>query len=178
MQESMSSIFNNIKSFINYFHFNNWYDYLFFGIMVMVLLVVVIAVLLMTVYILSLIYQSIFYKTYYSRPKTVSGLIVGMNYEPAYTSSIYNNNTVIVSTTPEMNEVFIKTDLDTFELDSDELYQQVRVDEPVELTYQQVFLKPRFWEGDFKFYLNHLIKVKNIKNKVVILDDEKKYPLI
>lgn len=97
------------------------------------------------------------------------GEVVDMEYTPAR----YTHTGKTTVRHPEKNVVIFKTDLKTTSVDSDTLYQRVRVGESVAVVSQERYMKPRFWDGQWEYDGQHLVSVTSEKNQTVEFNDEK-----
>lgn len=139
---------------------------------ILLLYIMVIGMILFGLYNL---YRAIAYKSYYTKMKTYKGTVSDMKFVPRKTHSHWNGKTMVTRTTPEKNYVYI--DVEGFSnqlcLNNDKLYQRVRVDESVSLDVQKEYVKPRFWEGELEFVEFRILRVTNIHDKTVIINDRK-----
>lgn len=111
----------------------------------------------------------IFFRFSFGPLSESTGKVTDMEYVPPRTT--YNGKTT--TTTPEKNHVYFKTDQGETSLDSDELYQRVRIGEDIQVKYQERFKKPRFWNGKWKEDGLRLISVTNKYDDTVDFNDEK-----
>jgi hypothetical protein len=116
---------------------------------------------------LSWVFKMIFYEFSYDQLKTYDGEVIDMEYTPPRTTTTFNGKTTTTTTTPEKNVVIFKTELKTSSVDSDKLYQRVRVGESVKVESQSYYIKPRFWDGKWEYDGELLISVTSEKNQKV-----------
>ncbi len=115
------------------------------------------------------LYWLICFESGYSAVKTCKGEVTDMDYTPSRT--VHTGKSTIHHA--EKNEVSIKSPVKETTLDSDELYQRVRIGESVTIKYQEQYLKPRFWEGSWSFSSYRLISVKSERDLEVEFNDVK-----
>jgi hypothetical protein len=136
-----------------------------------VILLVAGIVLFLAWLVLSWLYRVIFYRKHYGAVKTDKGEITNMKFTPERTWYTTTTTNGITSThrhhEPEKNYVYIKTDEWDMAIDSDRLYQRCRIEDEVKVTYQNVYLEPRFWSGKLKKYTYRINKVLCPKDKTV-----------
>lgn len=114
----------------------------------------------------------IFYEFSYAPAKTYKGEVIEMEYTPPRTTTSFNGKSTTTTHHPEKNVVIFKTDLKTTEVDSDKLYQRVRIGESVTVKSQPRFMKPRFWQGNWEEDGEMLVSVTSEKNQTVEFNDE------
>lgn len=160
------------KSFLPY---GTWstLDYFMVGLMGIVLLVVAALVGALIFMFTVWLCRVIFYDFSYGPIKSYKGEVIEMEYTPPRTTTTFNGKFTTTSTTPEKNVVQMKTELGEFEVDSDRLYQRVRIGESVTVVSQERFMKPRFWEGQWEYDGQRLLTVTSEKKQTVEFNDEK-----
>lgn len=117
--------------------------------------------------------KMIFYKTYYAEMKEHKGEVIEMKYTPPRTTVTSTGKTTTTTHHPEKNVVIFKTDLKETEVDSDKLYQRVRIGESVLVKSQAKYIKPRYWQGEMEYDGDMLVSVTSEKNQTVQFNDEK-----
>lgn len=118
--------------------------------------------------------KMVFYKTYYDTMKEYKGEVVDMQYVPRRTHTTYNaaTKTTQTHTDPEKNIVIFRTELRTTKVDSDKLYQRVRIGESVLVKSQPTYIKPRYWQGDWEYDGDMLVSVTSEKNQTVNFNNQ------
>lgn len=162
---------NFIKGFLPY---GTWSALDYFMVAIFGLVGLFVAFLLFVA--LAWICKMIFYKTYYAEMKTYKGEVLDMEYTPPRTwttsSTVNGVTTTQVHTDPEKNVVIIRTELRETSIDSDKLYQRVRVGESVIVKSQAKHIEPRFWQGAMEYDGEMLVSVTSEKNQTVLFNDE------
>lgn len=143
-------------------------DYVMMGLMGLVILFVGFLVFML----LAWIAKMIFYEFSYAAAKQYKGEVIEMEYTPPRTTVVSTGKTTTTQYHPEKNVVIFKTELKTTEVDSDKLYQRVRIGESVLVRSQGVYAKPRFWHGQWEYDGERLISVTSEKNQTVEFNDE------
>lgn len=145
-------------------------DYFMMAVMGVIILFIGFLVFML----LAWIARMIFYEFSYDRIKEYKGEVVEMEYTPPRTTSTYNAATKSMQTThhPEKNVVIFKTELKTTEVDSDKLYQRVRIGESVLVKSQARYIRPRYWSGQWEYDGEMLVSVTSEKNQTVLFNDE------
>jgi hypothetical protein len=122
-------------------------------------------VLYATYQLLKFLYRIIFFKFSFGELKISNGKVLGMHYEASHSNG--------KTTTPEKNEVCFQTDIKETTIDSDDLYQRVRIGEGVKVQYQERYIKPRFWDGSWSLDGYRLISVTSQLKQEVSFNDKK-----
>lgn len=167
LQKLFNQIFNQI------FTDSDYAEKILAIIMLLLIAVAVVGLLAIVYFVLYFIYDAIFFKYTYSESKPLKGEVTDMRYTASRTSTHYNGKTTYTTHHPEKNEVWIKTSIEQFHINSSYLYQRVRVDEEVDLIYQEKYRAPRSEPKAKKHYSNRLVSVRNIKGKVIQVNEEK-----
>lgn len=103
----------------------------------------------------------IFLSFTYGEVKTMPGKIVDQDFTAGTTHSHTQPNGVTTfSRTADSFEVTIETELKTTVVEAEALFMRCRIGEAVELTYQDRFATPRFWNGETKLDGHRLLKIK------------------
>lgn len=119
--------------------------------------------------IISYTLMRIFYSFKYSELKVIEGKITDMKYQPKRTT--YSGKGV-VTTYSEKNKVFFSSHLKNSVIDSDKLYQRVRIGEKIEIRYQERYTLPRFWQGSYKLHGYRLISISSVLGEKVVFNEE------
>lgn len=145
----------------------DWMEYVLYGIFGVIGLICAVALF----FLLRWIYIMIFFTFSFGPVKHSTGKVIDMEYTPS--RSEYNAATKTTSYTSEKNEVMFETPQGKTTVDSDHLYQRVRVGEAIKVAYQERHIKPRYWAGDWKDDGLRLISVTSALNQTVNFNDEK-----
>ncbi|HLD91077.1 MAG TPA: hypothetical protein VI911_08710 [Patescibacteria group bacterium] len=103
-------------------------------------------IILLCVGILSVISYNIYwhlnYKYEYSDAKETTGIVTDMNYRASYMITVFNGKTINTIHHPEKNEVYIYIESLNLkkEFDSSKLYQLVRIDDTIKITYKECYI--------------------------------------
>lgn len=118
-------------------------------------------------------YKTVFFDAAYDKAVTYNGEVTDMEYVPPRSHVTMAGKTPITSHTPEKNVVHISSPVGREEINSDELYQRVRVGESVKIRYQNKYLRPKYWQGDWKLDEKIVISVTSEKAQTVDFSKEK-----
>lgn len=118
--------------------------------------------------ILHWLFRVIVYSFHYGPVKTSKGKVTNMDYTPARTT--YNGVTAVRSS--EKNIVYFTTDQGSTEVDSDLLYQRVRIGESIKVTYQNRYKQSR-WDGRVSPDGMRLLSIQSRLKQVVNFNDPK-----
>jgi hypothetical protein len=125
------------------------------------------AILYCLYYLVRFLYRVIFFNLSYGEIKESEGKITNMEYEASH----YNPATK--TTDSEKNYVYFKTPQGSTCIDSDTLYQRVRVGEGITVRYQERSIKPKYWNGDWKFDGFRLLTITSKLSESVEFNSEK-----
>lgn len=155
----------------------NWVDYLAYGLITVFMLLVVGVAAILIYSLLSWLFTIIFYNFSYSAPVTYPGKVIDMKYiPPQIYTQIHNSNKTSYTTThttPEKNQVTFQTEKATTTIDSEELYQRVRIGEDIKVISQSEYIKPKYWDGKWEYKGERLIRILCYKDQIVEFNDEK-----
>lgn len=154
-------------------HNASLWEYLLVSFIYLLMAILVIMVAVGLLIFVAWICKLIFYDFSYAASKSYKGEVVDMEYTAPRTTVHSTGKSTYTTTTPEKNVVVIKTELKTVRLDSDRLYQRVRVGESVTLVSQSVYIKPKLWQGSWEYDGDRLLTVTSEKNQTVEFNEEK-----
>lgn len=164
---------------LNFFKFliprNNadWVEWTLFVVMAILCLFLAVVLVAALFTFLNWVYRNLFFDFSFKPIKTHIGKVLNMEYEAPRTQTVFNGKTTTVHHTPEKNKVTFKTEVGETTLDSDTLYQRVRIGETVWVRSQERYIQPKFWHGEWSFDGNRLISVMSEKDQIVEFNDEK-----
>lgn len=151
----------------------DWVEWTVFAVMAVLCLALVVIVAACLLAFLNWVYRSLFFDFSFKPIKTYVGKVLSMEYEAPKTYTTSNGKTTTVHHVSEKNYVTFKTEVGETTLDSDSLYQRVRIGETVWVKSQERYIKPKFWNGEWSFDGNRLISVMSEKDQVVEFNNEK-----
>lgn len=153
--------------------YNSWVDYAFAITMYILLAFVTLLITGLMACLLHTVYIATFYKSGYGKVIEYKGTVEDMKYTAPRSQYVgVAGKGGHMQHRPEKNEVIIKTSLKTTTIDSDKLYQRVRIGEDVKVLSQKEYIKPRFWQGHWEEYSDRLISVTSIKNQTVEFNEK------
>lgn len=157
-----------IKSILPYQPWS-WMDYVIMGLVGIVILFLGFLLFMF----ISWICKLIFYSFAYDPALDHKGKVKDMRYRASYVTTQMVGKTMTTTYHPAQNWVRFETEVADTEIDSESLYQRVRIGESVTVRSQKIFIKPRFWDGEWKYDGDRLISVTSEKDLQVDFNDEK-----
>lgn len=140
-------------------------DYVMYGFLGLCGLILGALAVWLIVSIVQWLYRLIFFNFSFSRVKNSDGKVTDMEYEASHSNG--------KTTTAEKNEVYFKTPQGETLIDSDTLYQRVRIGEAIKVVYQERYKKPRYWDGSWELDGYRLISIGCVNNEEVEFNDPK-----
>lgn len=125
---------------------------------------------------LVILFLSFMYEHAYDTPLMYDGTVTNMDYTPSRTS--YNAATKSITTSPEIHKVYItfKTSIGLVKkcIDSEYLYQRVRVDDEIKVKSQSVYSKFRYsQDSKWEYDKERVINIISPKEKIIKVNSEK-----
>ena len=131
------------------------------------LLIAILAVVSIVIY---QIHWHMNYKWEYSKSIETQGVVTDMRYVASYTTMSTVGKTTTSTHHPQENHVYIKTiDLGNIHRNSSHLYQRVRIDDELKITYIKRYRVSKDNSQDKKFDRNILKTITTPKGRVIEL---------
>ncbi|MDX1472229.1 MAG: hypothetical protein R3213_12090 [Flavobacteriaceae bacterium] len=116
---------------------------------------------------------AIFIRYAYSEKISVTATVVDMDYTAPKTHIHSSGKTHYTTTTPAKHEVYIVTEKGKrFHFDHERLYETVRMDDEVKITYQEEYKYHKNRPNDKKFNGNRVIDIESPKGRIVHMNNE------
>jgi len=120
------------------------------------------------------LFRVIFVRKVYSDLKVEKGVVTNMDYTPPRTTTIYNGKTTTTTHHPAQHDVYIKSENLELSYDHERLYQTVRLDDDVEISYQDKY-EYYTWQNKTEATPEGIrtISITSPKGRVVEINDKK-----